>query len=401
MKRFPFILKIFGALVACAPVWAEAASPAVGDVINADNVEQYAEYLAPGWALRVSEGEEIHVFETTPWKQIMLPKWQELTEENRGKAKLIDEAGTLAYEDDGPWPGGVPFPEPETALEVMVNFQFHIEADDWSVPQNKPVAMSRLELHKGGKPIKQQLVSVSRTRMTSRAFFDPMPSIPGYEDELERTVTLFLSPYDVNGLATLSIIYRDQSKLPNAFAYVPVLRRVRRTPTNQRADSVGGTDLTIGDLQGFSDPLGMWDFKILGRRSMLATMTRAPAAAAPPDPTPMVAGRFISPYASAELRDTYIIEAIPKYDTIYSKKILYLDAHTFRPTVTDFYDKQGKLLKSYHIYWSWDNWPNPRLVFIHNLQTRSVTTNSNFNIQGNVNPPLRNMLESSLSEFSR
>lgn len=399
MKRRQFVAGLT-AVAALPALNAQSAVPTPGTEINAKNVDQYADVLAESWAQRVREGEVIRVFETTPASKIIMPEWQELTKKNRGKAKLLDKAGTLAFEDSKPWPGGVPFPEPKTAQEVMVNFLYHIEADEWNTkPQMRP--MTRLELFRDKKLIKSQVAILTRRRMTARVFNAPLGVEPGYEAELDRTATYFLAPYDVKGLATLSIVYRDQTKLPDAYAYVPILRRVRRLPTSQRSDSQGGTDMTLGDTNGFSDPLGMWDFKILGRKPMLASLTRAPAPVAPPDAVPMVEGRFISPYASAEMRDTYIIEAIPKYDTIYGKKILYLDADTFRPTVSDFYDKQMKLLKAYHIYWSWDNWPNPRWIYIHNLQTKSVTVAHQFFIAPNTGAPVKYWLEGSLQEFAR
>lgn len=399
MKRRQFIAGV-SALTALPMIDALATVPSPGTEINAANVEQYLDVLTESWAQRVREGEIIRVFETTPAKQLIMPEWQALTVKNRGKAKIIDDAGTLAYEGNKPWPGGIPFPEPKSALEVMNNFLYHIEADEWhTVPKMQP--MARLELWRDGKPIKQQVMLLTRRRMTALNYIQPKGVEPGFETELERTATYFFQPYDVRGIALVNIVYRDQSKLPTTYAYVPVLRRVRRLSTSQRSDSQGGTDMTVGDAQGFSDPLGMWTFKILGRKKMLASITRAPAPVAPPQDIPFVANRFISPYASAELRDTFIVEAIPKYETLYGKKILHLDADTFRPTVTDFYDKQMKLLKAYHIYWSWDNWPNPRWVFMHNLQTKSVTVAHSFNIAPNTGAPLSIWQEGSLQEFAR
>jgi hypothetical protein len=399
MKRRQFIASV-SSLTLLPPIGARAAVPAPGTEINAANVNQYLDVLPPSWAQRVQEGEIIRVFETTPANQIIMPKWQELTVKNRGKAKIIDDAGSLVYEDNKPWPGGFPFPDPKSALEIMNNFLYHIEADEWNtVPHMQP--MTRLELWRDGKPIKKQVMILTRRRMTALNYIQPKGVEPGFEAELERTASYFLEPYDVRGLAILNITYRDQSKLPDAYAYVPVLRRVRRLPTSQRSDSQGGTDITVGDTQGFGDPLGMWTFKLLGRKKMLASITRAPASVPPGQDIPFVANRFISPYASAELRDTFIVEAIPKYQTLYGKKILYLDADTFRPTVTDFYDKQMKLLKAYHIYWSWDNWPNPRWIFMHNMQTKSLTVAHQFRISPNTGAPLSIWLENSLQQASR
>jgi hypothetical protein len=97
--------------------------PQVGDVINASNVDDYSDYMIEAAIELVKKGQVLKVTPTSKKGSLINPYFAELTEKNRGKAKLLDEYGTVGLEDGSPWPGGAPFPEPETALELMVNFQ--------------------------------------------------------------------------------------------------------------------------------------------------------------------------------------------------------------------------------------------------------------------------------------
>ena len=92
-----------------------------GDLINKDNVDLVKEYISPGLYETVKQG-----FVMRRGKQVhpekMVPEFfKEITNKNRGKA-IIDENGTAYYENmDTRWPGGVPFPNPQTGLEAVSN----------------------------------------------------------------------------------------------------------------------------------------------------------------------------------------------------------------------------------------------------------------------------------------
>ena len=256
-----------------------------------------------------------------------------------------------------------------------------------------------------GKEYKRFIINLTQRRMTSRTTVPPIGSQKGYENELYRTNTLFMSPYDANGVVSLNIIYRDQAKLPEAYIYVPALRRVKRLSANQRADAILGTDLTNGDVDTFSDPLGMWDFKLLATKKLLSTQSNAVSAKGMLDKSlTLLAGYYPNPYSVAELRDTHIIEAIPRYNTIYSKKILYIDAVTYRPTTAEFYDRQGQLLKTYSLDWGLTEKGGsamPIWIIIKNQQTKTASPFWVFEIKGNVGTPLSRVLEANMPSFGR
>jgi hypothetical protein len=383
---------------------ADAAVPEPGLEITAANVDEYAEYLAPSMVMRVKQGEILKVFPTSPVEKLVYPKWLEMTRNPAQKAVMLDEAGTWGLPDGSPWPGGFPFPEPKNAREIMANFQYHITSDDidTKVPGNTMGDFYLVD--QSGKLYKKNVINLTQRRMTSRVWVAPLGVEPGYENELYRTNTLFFEPYDVKGLVSMNIIYRDQAKLPDGYVYVPVLRRVRRQSATQRADSIAGSDLTLGDVDTFSDPLGMWDFKLLETKKLLSGQNHQTGSIDVHEgKAQMIAGRFPYPYSAVELRDTYVIEATPRYDTIYSKKILRVDTETYRPSVGEFFDRQGKLLKSYVFNWVVldDFTPNPTWITIQNMQTNNSTAFCVFELVGNAGTPLTRVLTSSMKDFGR
>lgn len=400
--------KVAGVLALVASGSLIAAEPAPGTMINAENVDQYKEYLAPSMVLRIKQGELLKVFPYTPIEELVYPKWLEMTRNPpKGPAVMLDEAGTWGLPDGSPWPGGFPFPTPKNGREVMANFFYELTQDDMDSatdPGGKE-AMNILVDDKG-RPFKIQELNYVQRRMTSRVWVDPIGTQPGYENELFRVSIRFFSPYDVRGLSTLNIVYRDQAKLPDSYIYVPVLRRVRRQAGSQRADGVAGSEITVGDTTTFADPMGMWDLKLVGTQRMLGGANHSEVKGAidvKDGKAKLVGGRFCYPWCGVEMRDVYVVEGTPKYDTIYGKKMLYLDKETYRPYVGEFLDRQGKFLRVWGSYFRVrdDFTVEPLWQVITNMQTNFSTAIIVYDFKGNVNVPVDRVLPNNMQEFGR
>lgn len=383
---------------------ASAQDVPVGTTIDASNVDQYKDLLPHGAYINVKAGEILKVKAYTPPEKLLDPKWRELTEANKGKGTMLDEAGTWGLADGSMWPGGYPFPGSNNPREIMANFQYHLTPDDIdTIPAGGQMGGFTL-VDGNGKPYKEFIINLTQRRMVSRVWTEPLGSQPGYEHEFYRTNTIFFTPYDSKGVVSMNIVYRDQSALPDGYLYIPVLRRVKRLSSSQRADSIQGSDLTLGDIDTFGDPLGMWDFKLLATKKLLVSQDGATESNGMLDKTiSLVASYYPSPHTVVELRDVHIIEATPRYDTIYSKKILYVDTVTYRPSLGEFYDRQGELLKTYGMNWfiKDDFTPSPNWIVIKNQQTGNASVFWVFAITGNVGTPLTRVLTSSMKEFSR
>lgn len=339
-----------------------------GGMVTPENVEVVKDLLSESLYRNIKDGGVLKINPTTPTSELMLPDLLAATIRNQGKAKVWPN-GTVTTTDGGPWIGGFPIPEPKTAIEVMATRQYYqqdTQLDEWDNYWVNPA----------GQVYKKIVGQVGVRYMNGRVCEDPVPVVPGHEDELRRELILDLDPYDVRGLAVLSIIYNDQDRLPDAWGYIPVMRRVQRFSSGQRYDSLDGSDLRAGDIGAFADPLGMWNFKLVARKPFLSMITRDgnPIPEAGRD-IALIKGKYPKD-STGEVRDTYIIEATPKDPShIYSKKMLYIDSGTWY-AVGDFYDQQGNLWIGWHTHFVRDdspcgNYPRPTLFRLYNYQTGS------------------------------
>lgn len=311
---------------------------ATGGKVTKDNVQLVKDQLPVGMYDLTVDGAEWIVNPHTPSEELIIPALIEYTHKYAGKADIKPD-GSVYADDGGAWYGGFPIMHPKTGLEVMSNWLFrdHDNLDEWGNTHWTDAE---------GKPYKAIIPHLRFVFTASRVCINPMREDPAFPGELRREVLVFEAPYDLKGVSVLNIFYQDQSKLPDAYAYVPVLRRVQRLSTAQRDDSLDGSDLRNVNLNLFNDPLGLWDFKLTAQKPMLSIISRDnPTNSEEEKYLPRIKGKYRIG-AKAELRDTFVIEATPKagsVDRIYSKMVLYIDAATYTTWWGDYHDSQGKL----------------------------------------------------------
>jgi len=102
----------------------------IGDQITKDNVDLVKEYLPLGLYECVKNGMVLKMGKNPPPEKINPKTYLEATEKNRGKA-VVDDHMVVRYQDGSEWPGGIPFPEPKTAQELMGNYRFGIGYDNY------------------------------------------------------------------------------------------------------------------------------------------------------------------------------------------------------------------------------------------------------------------------------
>lgn len=342
----------------------------VGDKLSKDNVDLVRQYMPDAFYQDIQNGAVYEIVATTSSQKLVIPDLLRATKENEGKA-VLREDGTVLMPDGQPWTGGFPFPEPKSGIEVMANRQFTNADSKWGGN------CILYWVNPAGQNYKYTVMGQSgELYMSARVCQEPTPYLPGYEGEMWRQLNLFTDPYDVKGLGILTIVYVDQSKYPDAWGYVPVLRRVQRFSSGQRYDSADGSDFRVGDWDTFSDPLSLWDFKLVGRQPFFSPLTGADEENG--DLEELVNGKYPKG-GRMELRDTYLIEAHPRDPShIYSKKLLFVDAGTWKSYLGQFYDKQDKLWLAFSLFYSRQtaecgNFPDLSWVSMQNYQTGGAT----------------------------
>ena len=155
---------------------------------------------------------------------MVAPYWIDATLRNRGKA-MLDGKGQLWTKDGQPWIGGDPFPQARSGLEAMWNHKSNIARYD----DVREVAVEK-NIDSNGALLREGSAFVVAVYMTGRLAKEPKPVISAYKDENYRVVLTFLKPFDVYGLASLSTVFYDNTRLPDTDLYIPALRRTRRVP---------------------------------------------------------------------------------------------------------------------------------------------------------------------------
>lgn len=241
-----------------------------GDVITADNVEHVAHLLDPIALEQVQTmGRRIHIAETTTDITKLYPHdYLEATLRNYGQA-VFDNKGNVRTKDGGPWIGGSPFPDPQTAREAAADITLAWGRNDWQMSATRDH-----DITPSGDIAYQYDFVWTELQATARA---DGRQLFGRDDILRYNATWFSRPDDVNGTAYLNTWHYDQTKFPDLLGYLPAFRRVRKFPTNQRFEPlVPGMVLFLSDAWAAGDPMLTWgNYKIVGRKPMLGAQNAA------------------------------------------------------------------------------------------------------------------------------
>lgn len=317
-----------------------------GMVISKDNAQIIKDIAPEGLMVELERGAQIRIGETTTRAEAKEPGfWLDATLKNKGQA-VLDPKGQLWHKSGGPWIGGAPFPEPQTALEAMWNFKFSPRRYDNLIVVSKPT-----HIDTNGTVVREDEAIFMQIQTVGRLVVDPKPVVSKYKDELHRNLLSVTKPFDSYGLAVTSTVYYDASKLPETDLYIPTLRRTRRVPSTQRFEPATPYNVaytTDFDIQ--ADPVLTWSWTLAGRRPMLGpspTNRGARAQGASKDEFIFADSTDKFPRATWELRpEMLLIDGVPHLPGAnYSKKRVYLDSMYQRTELADIWDQAGKLWK--------------------------------------------------------
>ena len=316
-----------------------------GMIISKDNAELVKDISPEGLYLELQRGAQIKIADTTTAPDgIIPPHWIQATLRNKGKAAL-DKKGQLWTNGGQPWIGGDPFPEAKSGIEAMWNhISNHVRYDD-----SREIA-SEKNIDHTGAVVREGTAFVVVIYAVGRLVNEPKPVYSAYKNEHYRVVLTFLKPFDVYGLASLSTVYYDHTRLPDTDLYIPALRRTRRVPSTQRFEPVSPySALYASDLGLHNDPLLTWSWELVGRKPMLAPSPLNKGYFAPADkrePFTFLESNDKFPRSTWELRpEILVVDGVPRATSPYSKKRMYIDAIYHRAQTADIWDRAGRLWK--------------------------------------------------------
>ena len=300
----------------------------------------------------VKRGMILRMGKQLPPEQIVPEYFIKATEKNRGKA-IIDKNGVAYYEKIGNlWPGGLPFPDPKTGLEVAANVKYGGVWDDLHITPAKMVYVGT-----NGKAYKEVGQDLRFVNCNTRAKLPPLGAFPGNEDIMWKRVIGMTFPLELKGLGQYSVRYYDDNKTyDTGFAYLPAFKRTIRISATTWQDNVAGSDYTSGDGQGFQEPYSSWSFKMLRKKYILMYEPKSNLSCV--DNRGKInkklqfnAGKKF-PMLGWCIWPVWVVEATPKIKHIYSKRFFHVYAWPYWPSGAQFdfeemYDTQGKLWKTY------------------------------------------------------
>ncbi len=327
----------------------------IGDRIDKNNVDLVKDYISDGIYEAVKQGMIMKMGSQLPPEKLVPKFFREITEKNRGKA-IIDEGGAVYYEKAGTlWPGGVPFVRPKNGLEAITNAKFGCVHDGY---QMSPSLMTYT--NPKGRTYKSSLLHQMYFFYTTRIDSAPLGVIPGYEDILYKRISVFQEPLELKGLGQYTVRhYDDANKYDAGFAYFPAYKRTVRVCATTWQDNIGGSDYTYGDGGGLQEPFSYWDFKLKGKKFVLATEPDAPfpiidEKSRKIDERVQFTEGTKFPVSGWTIWPMYEVEGIPKVKHIYGKKLFYVHAWPYWPAtwqigVCEAYDRQMGLWK---VFWN-------------------------------------------------
>ena len=318
----------------------------IRDVLVGQQEKMIREY---GWQMKLVKAKPVNV--TTGLV--------ELTEQYKGQASLDGNKRLVNYAT------GVPFPDIDAAdPDAGYKLAYNILRFGWLGDAMNLQPLNFLIID-GKKGLEKEQGWVYRRYLMSGRMGEPHvedESIAKYE------ALINVYPNDTRGLGLLTVNYAD-GRLPDVYAYVKSLRRVRRLSSGAWADPVQGTDLLFDDTFGLNlDPTWYDNWKLLGkRRALVVDHSVLPAL------DESASGQAKYPFMrldeppywnfvtdNYEIHDVYELEGIPKSNHLVSRRHMFVGATMGAPKMywQDHYDRKGQHWHTEFISykdWKWDD----------------------------------------------
>lgn len=165
-----------------------------------------------------------------------------------------------------------------------------------------------------------------------------------------RDTTMFLSPEDTRGIATVIWNYVDKTRDYDQWVWIPALRKVRKIGAMEGEDSFGGMDFDYDDMvlrHPFQDTyeqvrIDLVDDKFIEeqRRIMSAYNSKD---------TDKITEYFKKEAFGHKM---WVLESFPKLERIsYQKRIIWYEQNVWRLVKCDWYDEGGRKVRDMYRIW--------------------------------------------------
>ena len=327
------------------------AVPAPGTVLDATNVDGYAETIDETLVALIRDGKftlEVTATEAFP----VHPAFAAATARHRGQSSLPAEPGVLnGYVAGRPFPDAPDAADPRAGDKIAWNLRYAYAGDAGIV---KPFYWQYRNMRTG--QIERELSFAAMSlRFMHRVVMDPLPALPNNPSGIFNGLYLqVLDPSDIRNTQVLIHRLEDDTRQEEGWLYLGTQRRVRRLPTGQNTDAFLGSDIMIEDFLGYNGRLMDMEWRYIETRDVLLPFYRHDDIPLDDRKAGPGAFRFVGffgagncfPRIKWQFRRAYVVEAIPKWKQHpLSKRLYYIDAETYFPAYGRLYDNTGRLWK--------------------------------------------------------
>lgn len=307
-------------------------------VITAANMAEHADQLTEGQQAmfkRYPDTYKINVYEgrrefAYPEVVCERAKWNALN------AQIVDDG--FGYTGLG----YVPFPIPESAMEVLWNHQLPFRA--WTQDEIRDIA----SVTASG--------SIGWGRSHGRCLAPPMDPDPNLRPHTDDGVSAYcttevLLPLRERGNTSLNHEPYNYKTAPRtAWSYNTGTRRVRLAPGYGYDQPLGGSNglMTIDEDRLFNGAPDRYDWKLIGKQEVIVPANAYKVHGKDVKYDQLLTVSHPNPdYLRYELRRVWVLEATVKPGSrhVYGKRKLFIDEDTWHAVLADNYDSRGELWK--------------------------------------------------------
>ncbi|WP_245673524.1 DUF1329 domain-containing protein [Endozoicomonas ascidiicola] len=358
--------------------------------ITAENLDQYRDRLSDGQIMmfeRHPNTYKMNVYTTR--RSASYPEaYYHATENNAGNVQLTDNGNGLST-----MVTGVPFPVPETGVEVIWNHMLRYRGDSITLPLGQVVVEA----------------SGQYKEVTKETVWHFAPSIKGTEEN-DNLLFLYkskiLSPVRLAGEVTLVHEPINQVAEPRrAWKYLPGQRRVRRAPNIAYDNPASGTDnlKTADNSDMFNGAPDKYDWALKGKKELYIPYNSYGMYDKDVTTDDIIRPGHVNPaLVRYELHRVWEVEATLKEGerNVYNKRTFYVDEDTWQVSIVDLYDSRGQLWRmgeAHAIQYNPKQVPWLATEIFYDLNSSRYVTNG---IANNIKKPLEFGLVASKSEYT-
>ena len=301
--------------------------------IDASNVAQYQKSLPEGQValIKAYPGYRLDVYPTH--RSCAIPA--EVAERSKsfaGQARIGQDGWRLEQAAGA----AVPFPVPQTGIEVMWNYKLRYMA------KGRRAQLSFLLREKGGA-----LTEVKQWAHEYYPYNDAAVRDPGDTEGIEAKLLYeVLSPSSRAG--EMYLVHSFLDKTQSSWIYFPGQRRVRLAPSFAYDNPIAGSDnlYFVDQINMFTGALDRYDFKLVGKQEMIVPYNSYKLVDKSNKYEQLIGQDYLNRDVQRyEKHRVWVVEATVKADKRHSfaKRVFFFDEDSWSLLHVDMYDAKGNL----------------------------------------------------------